>query len=89
MSLTAASQDRNSHQQKGLKQMCDFCDEIYDEFKLNTTHPMNREGFYNCITYDKINNNFCLWHECVDDYYTGNIMEIKYCPVCGRKLSDV
>lgn len=23
-----------------------------------------------------------------DDYYTGIIMEIKYCPMCGRKLKD-
>lgn len=67
---------------------CDFCDEVYDELKLNTTHPMNREGFCNCITYDKINDIFCIWHECDDDYYTGNIMEIKYCPKCGRRLNN-
>lgn len=57
---------------------CDFCNEIYDEFKLNTTHPMNRE-FCNCITYDENDNTYNLWNECEDDYYTGNIMEIKYC----------
>ena len=38
--------------------------------------------------YDKINDIFCIWHECDDDYYTGNIMEIKYCPKCGRRLNN-
>lgn len=73
---------------QGSKTHCDFCNEIYDEFKLNTTHPMNREGFCNCITYDGNDNTYNLWHECGDDYYTGNIMEIKYCPVCGRRLKN-
>ena len=50
---------------------CDFCDEAYDEIKLNLTHPMNREGFCNCIAYDE-NNTYNFWHECEDDYYTGN-----------------
>ena len=62
--------------------MCDFCDGL--ELDLNETHPINRKGFINCITYDNINNIFCIWHKCDDDYYTCNI-KINYCPVCGRK----
>ena len=67
---------------------CTFCNKVYDESELNSIYPMHREGFCNCITYDKEDNVFCLWHECEDDYYTGNIMKIDYCPCCGRKLKD-
>lgn len=42
----------------------------------------------NCITKDKDDEEYYLWNECEDEYYTGNIMEIKYCPVCGRKLNN-
>ena len=45
--------------------MCDFCDGL--ELDLNETHPINRKGFINCITYDNINNIFCIWHKCDDD----------------------
>lgn len=50
-------------------------------------HPIDRY-VVDCITFDKEDNAFNLWHESEDDYYTGNIMEINYCPVCGRKLSN-
>lgn len=62
---------------------CDFCNKIYNEDELNSQYC--RE-VCDCITYDENNNNYNFLHECDDDYYTGNIMEIKYCPVCGRKL---
>ena len=68
--------------------VCNFCDKVYDESELNSLHPMDRDGFLNCVTYDKEDDTFCLWHECEDDYYTGNIMEINYCPRCGRRLKD-
>lgn len=60
--------------------MCDFCNKIYNEDELNSQYC--RE-VCDCITYDENNNNYNFWHECDDDYYTGNIMEIKYCPECG------
>ena len=69
--------------------VCNFCNKVYDESELNSIHPMDRDGFLNCVTYDKEDDIFCLWHECEDDYYTGNIMEINYCPRCGRRLKDV
>lgn len=28
-----------------------------------------------------------VWQRCDDPYYTGKMMEVNYCPVCGRKLS--
>lgn len=66
---------------------CDFCSEIYNAEELNKMHPIDRY-VVDCITFDKEDNAFNLWHESEDDYYTGNIMEINYCPVCGRKLSN-
>lgn len=64
---------------------CDFCNKMYNEEKLNNQYWADHEKV-NCITYDENNNTYSVWHECEDDYYTGNIMEIKYCPVCGRRL---
>ena len=64
---------------------CDFCSEIYDAEELNKMYPADRY-VVDCITFDKEDNAFNLWHESEDDFYTGNIMEINYCPVCGRKL---
>lgn len=68
-----------------IRQMCSFCNKIYNEDELNGQYF---HEVCDCITYDENNNNYNFWHECDEDYYTGNIMEIKYCPVCGRRLSD-
>lgn len=68
-----------------IENNCDFCNKIYDADELNNQYYADRE-VCDCITYDKDNNTYSFWNECVDDYYTGNIMEIKYCPICGRKL---
>lgn len=65
--------------------MCDFCNKIYNEDELNNKYWADREEV-DCITHDENTNTYSFWHECIDDYYTGNIMEIKYCPICGRKL---
>lgn len=68
---------------------CNFCNKIYNEYELNSQYWADRE-VYNCITYNESDNTYNFWHECDDDdYYTGNIMEIKHCPMCGRKLSNV
>ena len=66
---------------------CDFCNTIYNANKLKKQYWSDRE-VCNCITKDKDDEKYYLWNECMDDYYTGNIMEIKYCPVCGRKLNN-
>lgn len=67
---------------------CEFCNVIYNADELKRQYWVVRE-VCDCITYDETFKEYHLWHECGDDYYTGNIMEIKYCPVCGRKLNNV
>ena len=67
---------------------CDFCNTIYNAIELKRKYWADRE-VCDCITYDEKIGEYCLWHECIDDYYTGNIMEINYCPRCGRKLNSV
>lgn len=68
--------------------MCDFCNKIYNASELKKQYWGDRE-VCSCITKNKNDEEYYLWNECViDDYYTGNIMKIKYCPVCGRKLKD-
>ena len=62
--------------------MCDFCNKIYNEDELNSQYC--RE-VCDCITYDENNNHYNFWHECDDDYYTGNIMEIK--PFSLKRIS--
>ena len=69
------------------QEKCDLCEEIYNEEELRNMHWSDRE-YSNYITHNKEYDSYHLWHECDDSYYSGIIMEIKYCPVCGRKLSD-
>ena len=64
---------------------CYLCEEIYDEEELRNMHWSERE-YSNYITHNEEYNSYHLWHECDDSYYSGIIMKIKYCPVCGRKL---
>lgn len=68
--------------------MCDFCKKIYTHDEAvdwkNAWRDWDMEQPYTIIVrfYDR----FELWN-CVDDnYYTGFVMDIKYCPVCGKQL---
>lgn len=70
------------------QEKCDLCEKIYDDAELRNMHWSERE-YSNYITYNEEHDSYHLWHECDDSYYSGTIMEIGYCPVCGRKLSDV
>lgn len=36
-----------------------------------------------CVKYKK---GYGLWSKCNDPFYTGPVMNMNYCPVCGRKL---
>lgn len=61
--------------------MCNFCEhiEIKNDYK--------RKPFWerdNCIV--KNNEDYELWVECDDSYYSGIAMNINYCPKCGREL---
>jgi len=59
--------------------MCDYCDE---NNKLEDC-----KGGFDIIAYDKKSNEYRLYYEHFRnemDY----ISDIKYCPMCGRKLNN-
>lgn len=70
--------------------MCDFCKKIYSRpeavnwkdkwWKWDTEQP------YTIIVND--DGCFSLWTQVDDNFYTGRVMEIKYCPVCGGQLIE-
>lgn len=68
---------------------CSFCEKIYDVEKLRNMSWTDRYklGVTNCITFDKENNTYGIWHECDDDYYSKTILEINFCPKCGRTIN--
>ena len=41
----------------------------------------------NYITYNRDDDTYNIWHECDDDYYSGEVLEINFCPKCGRKIN--
>ena len=68
---------------------CNFCKKIYSfkkamEWKEDYAWYNNYED-YNIIV--RNDNDFKLWTRCDDNYYTGMVMTINYCPKCGRKLA--
>lgn len=65
--------------------MCDFCNNIKDEDKIGL-HLMGYGTNY--ITYNQKDKKYRLFYECEDITYSGATLDISYCPVCGRKLSD-
>lgn len=65
---------------------CEFCNKIYDTQELNETYYRDRE-FMNYITYNRDDDTYNIWHECDDDYYSGEVLEINFCPKCGRKIN--
>lgn len=66
---------------------CDFCSAIYDLNKLINI-PGHKRTVVNAIVYDAEERTFGLFHECEDEYYTDNIMDIEFCPMCGKRLSN-
>lgn len=65
---------------------CEFCNKIYDTQELNETYYRDRE-FMNYITYNRDDDTYNIWHECDDDCYSGEVLEINFCPKCGRKIN--
>ena len=57
---------------------CPFC---HEEVEVDYNDVVN------CITYNEENNTYSIWHECQDDYYSDDILEINFCPKCGRKIN--
>ncbi len=65
--------------------MCDFCNNIINEEDYRKKNSYDR---INCLV--KINSyDYGLWIECEDWYYSGVKMQISYCPMCGRQLTNV
>lgn len=66
--------------------MCDFCNDIPNLKDYRKFDAWDRRS---SIIYDEENNKYHYWSECDDYYYTGiEIYDVKYCPMCGRKLND-
>ena len=67
---------------------CSFCNKVYSlkearkwrddswDWELDTPNTI-------CV---KNIGGYALWSKCDDSYYTGHVMEINYCPICGRDL---
>lgn len=66
---------------------CDFCSAIYDLKKLIAI-PEHKRTAVNAIVYDTKEKTFGLFHECIDEYYTDKIIDIEFCPMCGKRLSN-
>lgn len=65
---------------------CSFCNKIYNTQKLKETYWADRD-VVNCITHNEEDNTYNIWHECEDDCYSDEILEINFCPQCGRKIN--
>lgn len=67
---------------------CDFCKEIYDYNELINMWHWDRQDLIisTVLCYDKEEKTYNIWYECQDSYYSDKIMEIQYCPICGREL---
>lgn len=69
--------------------MCDLCKTIYTQkeaihWKENWWEWYSEQPYTIIVKY---NDGFELWKAVEDDnYYTGRVMDIKYCPLCGRQL---
>lgn len=62
--------------------MCDFCENIetYDEDKLCCL---------SCgILYNEVEKKYCVAIQDSEYDFGGDYLEVNYCPLCGRKLSD-
>ena len=70
--------------------MCDFCkdcNKTESEFQNRCESSWNEYTtivrYYNDYG---LNNNYGLYVPCEDDYYSGTVLDIEYCPKCGEKL---
>lgn len=68
--------------------MCVWCDEdkIQDlkSYREKSWWDMDKT---NNMVYDAESNEYGLWVQCEDDYYSRvEFSNIKFCPYCGRKL---
>ena len=70
--------------------MCDFCENIIINEEYDSLSGFDRYDLpMSFIMKDNILNQYHLFFECDDWYYSGRYLEdIKYCPKCGRKLNE-
>ena len=73
---------------------CYFCEKIYDTKTLKNMSQEDRKKLcqkewelYCVITHNTEDDTFNIWSECDDDYYSGEVLEINFCPECGRKIN--
>lgn len=73
---------------------CYFCENIYDTKTLENMSQEDRKKLcqkelelYCVITHNTEDDTFNIWSECDDDYYSGEVLEINFCPECGRKIN--
>lgn len=65
---------------------CNFCSAIYDLDKLLAISGHERTAV-SAIVYDSRLNTFGLFRELLDPYFADKIMDIEFCPMCGKRLS--
>ena len=73
---------------------CYFCEKIYDTKTLENMSQEDRKKLcqkgrelYCVITHNTEDDTFNIWSECDDDCYSGEVLEINFCPECGRKIN--
>lgn len=70
------------------KNMCGLCKKIYSRPEAvnwkRKWWEWDMEQPYTIIVNDE--DCFSLWNQVDDNFYTGRVMDIEYCPVCGRQL---
>ena len=62
--------------------MCNCCDNIKNIEEYRKIDTWDRK---NAIV-KKSNGVYSLWIECDDIFYSGAVINIAFCPVCGREL---
>ncbi len=71
-----------------METKCNFCNKEYNykEAEKWAEDSWDLELDIPHTIYVKDKENHELWNECDDPYYTGYVMDINYCPICGRDL---
>ena len=64
---------------------CDFCKKIWGSKEEYQTSVDSHWDEVNTIVMD--GNQLCLYVPCDDYYYSGIVMDINFCPVCGRQIN--
>ena len=65
--------------------MCGFCNKIYTAEEAHRHVVTTLDPPYLVIAEDC--GTYTLWYSCDDPFYSGKILTIGFCPVCGMELS--